>query len=66
MMQYLFLSFGGSKRSTEYKIAYAHLSCYMTDQKDLKLCSMQHCHLFFDKKDPRFSTVDPKVIGDVK
>jgi hypothetical protein len=36
---YFSLSYGGSKRSGEYEIAYAHLFFFMTDQKDLKLCT---------------------------
>jgi hypothetical protein len=42
---YFYLSSGGSKRSGKYEIAYAHLSSSMTDQRDLKLCTMLHCHL---------------------
>jgi hypothetical protein len=39
------LDYGGSKRSGEYEIAYAHLFSFMTDQRDMKLCAILHWHL---------------------
>jgi hypothetical protein len=42
---YFSLSYGGSKRSGEYEIDYAHLSFFITDQIDLKLSTILHCHL---------------------
>jgi hypothetical protein len=65
-------SYSASKRSGEYEIAYAHLFSFMTDQRNLKLCTMLHCHLqmcrlFRQKlKDPILSIVDPKVVENVK
>jgi hypothetical protein len=42
---YFSWSYVGSKRSGEYEIAYAHLFSFMTDQRDLKLCTMLYSHL---------------------
>jgi hypothetical protein len=38
-------SFGGFKRAGEYDIAYAQKFSYMANQRDLKFCTMLHCHL---------------------
>jgi hypothetical protein len=37
---YFPLTYGGSKMAGEYEIPNAHLSSFLTNQKDLKLCTM--------------------------
>jgi hypothetical protein len=42
---YFPLSYGGSKRRGEYERANAYLSSSITDQRNLKLCTVHHCDL---------------------